>query len=345
MPRGSRKKVKEHLNKARESALLAIEVYNRPTARFRTYGYIVLMEIAWTALLHAYFIKLGRKPYYRKKGKRTYEKIDGEPKRWELSECIKQYFPDQQSPIVQNLMFFIKLRNKIEHRDLPELDPVVYAESQSLLFNFEEIMEKEFETKWGLSDTLVIPLQLSRLRNNAQNDALRKAMKPLPEDINRFINAFRSALSDDISTDPAYSYKVFLVPNVKNNPSKEALAVEFVPYDPGEHEQHMRLIALIKERQVPVSNRDLIRPLDVALKVKSNLGDKKFNTNLHVRCWQFYKVRPNNGSSNPEQCNSKYCVYDERHHDYSYTKDWIEFLVRELSVDDKYYEVTGVKRP
>ena len=42
--------VKALVEKARETALLAVETYNRPTASFRSGAYVVLMIIAWTSL-------------------------------------------------------------------------------------------------------------------------------------------------------------------------------------------------------------------------------------------------------------------------------------------------------
>lgn len=39
-------KVRNMLEKAKESAMLAIEVYNKPATKFRSGGYIVLMCIA-----------------------------------------------------------------------------------------------------------------------------------------------------------------------------------------------------------------------------------------------------------------------------------------------------------
>ena len=50
-------KVKQMLNKAIDSALLAVEVYNKPATKFKSGGFIVLMSIAWTSLFHAIFIK------------------------------------------------------------------------------------------------------------------------------------------------------------------------------------------------------------------------------------------------------------------------------------------------
>ena len=58
-------KAKTILENSRNSALTAVEVYNRPNTNFRTENYIVLMVIAWTKLFHAYFHStIGDKYYY-----------------------------------------------------------------------------------------------------------------------------------------------------------------------------------------------------------------------------------------------------------------------------------------
>lgn len=41
------------LEKSQDSALSAVEIYNKHRTTFRSSGYIVLMSIAWTSLLHA----------------------------------------------------------------------------------------------------------------------------------------------------------------------------------------------------------------------------------------------------------------------------------------------------
>src|ERR1700735_3569939 len=107
------------LQKSRDAALLAVETYNRPGTVFRSGGYIVLMVIAWTSLLHAGFFKRKVKPYYRKKGSKRFEKVDGDYKAWELAECVAQFFKEKNPPERKNLELFIGLRNKIEHRSLP----------------------------------------------------------------------------------------------------------------------------------------------------------------------------------------------------------------------------------
>ena len=58
--------VKQLLQKAKDSALLAVEFYNKPAVSFKSEGFITMMCFAWTSLFHAYFFKNGIKPYYRK---------------------------------------------------------------------------------------------------------------------------------------------------------------------------------------------------------------------------------------------------------------------------------------
>lgn len=62
--------------------MLAVETYNKPATKFKSGGFIVLMCIAWTSLLHAIFIKEKIKLCY-KVGKR-YKRVDGEIQYWEL---------------------------------------------------------------------------------------------------------------------------------------------------------------------------------------------------------------------------------------------------------------------
>ena len=57
--------VRNCLEKALDSALLAVETYNKPAVKFKSGGYIVLMSIAWTSLLHAIFLKQKIKPFIR----------------------------------------------------------------------------------------------------------------------------------------------------------------------------------------------------------------------------------------------------------------------------------------
>jgi hypothetical protein len=89
--RGLPTHAKRALEKARDSALLAVEVYNKPAVKFKSGGFVTLMVIAWTSVFHAYFLKKKIKPYHRKENGR-FIRIEGDFKHWELDECLRQYY-------------------------------------------------------------------------------------------------------------------------------------------------------------------------------------------------------------------------------------------------------------
>jgi Protein of unknown function (DUF3644) len=252
MPR-LKQEVLVHLQKARESALLAVETYNRPKTSFRSGGFIVLMCIAWTALFHAVFFARGIKPFYRKKThRRHFEVLDGDRKAWELSQCAAEFWRDQNPPERVNLEFFIKLRNKIEHRSMPALDLEIFGECQALLFNFEDLLVQEFGERFALHESLSLALQFSCFRNEHQEAAIRKLHGRMAKDIVAYVEHFRSSLSAEQLQDMRFSYKVFLFPKPANRERGADLAVEFVKYDPGNPEEMARInraIALIKNTQ------------------------------------------------------------------------------------------------
>ena len=169
--------VRECLQKARESAILAVGTYNQPGTVFRSGGYIMLMVAAWTALFHAIFLRDSIKPFYvkvRKGNYVRYEEIDGEWKAWELSECIRQYYKGNTTAERKNLEFIVGLRNRIEHRSMPELDDSIFGECQALLFNFEALIEREFGIPYAINDSLAVTLQFSRVTPEGKARSLRE---------------------------------------------------------------------------------------------------------------------------------------------------------------------------
>ncbi len=250
--------VRVHVDKARESALLAVETYNRPSTSFRTGGFVVLMCIAWTALLHAVFFKRKMKPFYRQAHHRgRFQIVDGDRKAWELSTCLQEFWGGVDSPIRKNISFFIGLRNKIEHRSMPALDTTIFGECQALLFNFEDLIVSEFGDKHALNESLSISLQFSRSRNEERQNAIRRMQRSLAKNISAYVSEFRSSLGTDVLNDSRFSYKVFLIPKPANREAGADIAVEFVKFDPSnpdEMEKYERIVSLIKPSAAALAN-------------------------------------------------------------------------------------------
>lgn len=332
--------VQNLLNKARQSALEAVGSYNNPLSPFRSGSYVVMMHVAWTSLLLAALCNRGVKPYCVDPETCKFEKrADGDYQFLSLSDCIEQLKAQIREPVRGNLRFFIGLRNKIEHALMPELDLELFGECQAMLLNFEEMMVKEFGEEHALNESLAFSLQFSRLRSEEQDQAARLLHSTVKPSVRSYIDKFRSSLSDDILGDMAYSFKVFLIPNVGNHRSKDALAIEWVHYDPSDPEQmenYVKSVALIKDRHIPVSNLNTMKAGEVAAKVKAAIGRPFTASTHHAKCWRHFGVRPPNGDPNPERCDTKYCIYDKAHRDYVYTDKWVEKLITELSDRNKY---------
>jgi len=90
-----------------------------------------------------------------------------------------------------------------------------------------------------------------------------------------FVDGFRNGLPEEVSNDPRYSFRVYLVPKVTAKPTSGDVAVEFVPYDPKATEdmEHLKkVVTLLKERQVPVANVGYLKPAQVVAQVKGRLA-------------------------------------------------------------------------
>ncbi len=332
--------VESLVQKARDSAILAVDVYNRPMTSFRSQGFTVMMIIAWTSLLHAIFENEGTDYYYRENG--NYKTIDGDKKAWELSTCLDNYKQISQ-PIIANVRMFIILRNKIEHRFSPIFDFDICGECQALLLNFEELITNKFGNYYSLSSTLSIPLQCISAKNQWQYETAKQLHCNHYKVLKKFIESYRETLPDDIYGDMKYSFRVYLIPKIGNHKSSSDLAMEFIKYDPSQPEQFASLekgITLIKEKRVQVANQGRFKPSQVCQQVTQRLG-KPFKVGLHTKAWKFYKVRASGHQA--DGCVHLYCQYDEPHKDYVYTQEWVDFLVKKLADEDEYEQILSVK--
>ena len=335
-------RVERFVLKAQQSATLALDVYNRPATQFRTEGFIVLMVVAWTAAFHAEFETRCLDYIYRDENDEPIL-IDGEPKAWSIGDCLTEYFGGGNPPVRRNLDFIIGLRNKVEHRYVPGIDAHVAGECQALLLNFDQFISESFGPYYSIADSLSVPLQTSTLRHTARTLAVRRLQAEHYDEVMEYVDVYRSTLPDAIYSDPAYSFRVYLIPKIGNHESSSDLAFEFVKYDPAnadDREALQRQVALIRERQVPVANHGMHKPSSVARQVAERI-DRAFSVYNHTQAWKVYGVRTS--GIEPDQCNAEYCQFDSVHEDYIYTDSWIEFLVRQLSAEAEYSRVTSFR--
>lgn len=326
-------KTKSTLESSIESALLAVEIYNKPRTPFRVEGFITQMIIAWTRLFHAHFNQTIGSKYYHKNSNGRYQTIEGEKKSWELKTCISKY-GTLEAGLKSNLNFFIKLRNKIEHRhiDRDEIGIMIFGECQSLLYNYENTLIDFFGEDYALNESLSFSIQFSRLRKKSQIQASKKLLSKEIKELKTFIDNYRTSLSDEVFNTQEYSIKLIQVPKIANT-NRNDLAVEFVNWNSiskADRENYEKVTAIIKDKVLKKEaiNPGKRKPGDVVTKINSDIAFE-FNHYDHKCLYCCFNIRPAsaNDIEDPFDTNTNYCHYDEVHDDYIYQDEWAELII------------------
>lgn len=329
------------IDKARESALLAVQVYNNPLVLFRTPGFVVHMIIAYTSLLHAVFERNGVE-YWYKNDDGTAKVIEGDKYAWDITESIRHYFAGRTTPESENLKFFIYIRNKIEHRFVPALDTTFSGKCQALLMNFEIMLINEFGKFFALSQNLALALQFS-FYSQEQQRALRRIQSDEYESIRKYTDAYDTALPDEVTQSMHYSFRAFLIPKIGNQAKSSDVAIEFVRYDPNnkeEMEKYEKQVAFIREKQVQVADQGKLKATDVVRLVKK-LTALDFKTSHHTNAWRMYKVRPRGYRA--DGCKTEYCQFSEAFKQYVYTEAWVQFLCERISNPEEFEKIRSYR--
>ncbi|OIQ49687.1 hypothetical protein BerOc1_01612 [Pseudodesulfovibrio hydrargyri] len=337
-------KAKSILESSVDSALLAIEIYNKPRTTFRSEGYISMMVIAWTKLFHAYFqATIGAKYYYKNPNGR-FKKKDGEKLAWELSTCIRKYGKLSEA-VKMNIKFFIRLRNKIEHRHInkKEVDVSIFGECQAFLFNYENFLVALFGEGYALHESLVFALQFSHMRSCQQIMANKSALAKDVQDIKKFIDDYRNSLPDEVFIAPEFSIKLLAMPKVSNT-KRGDLAIDFVQLSqlsPEDQRTYDQVTALIKDKKIKVEGCNIgkLKPGGVCKTVNNRLGKRLITTVHHSWIVRIFNIRPRGSAEDPFETDTRFCHYDEAHKDYLYNDSWVDFLVSafqedKLTIDD-----------
>jgi hypothetical protein len=334
---------------SRDEACLAVRLYNDP-AELRSFeGFVVHMHLAWLYVLHAEFTrdKVDHR-YWKRDNPRRLEKVDGEPKRWELSRSARERWPDPRNPVRANLEFFIGLRNKVEHRFARQqqaLSTVVSGHAQALLLNYEQELTTQFGMPSSLATRLRFPVFIGSFTTEGE-EALRRLRKQLPASVRTFIAEYDANLDASVSNDPRYELRLRVFQELAPK-HPDALAIQYTRYDDLTNEEQKAVEELgrkgnviIRERVRNVTGADELKPTQVVRAVQARIP-YRFTTDDFHRAWKKLRVRPPSKSPHPERTDEKYCTYDKRHGDYGYKPAYVEKLVRECSTTDGFTNLTG----
>lgn len=271
----------ELLKKSREAALASVQIFNNPNISFKSEAYVVLMIIAWTYLLHAYFRdqKIEYR-YYDQKGKRRdfHKTKHGAYKYWELERCLN----DKNSPVdkdtANNLRFLIGLRHEIEHQMTSRIDDVLSARFQACGLNYNEYVKKLFGVENGIEKHLSFSLQFSTI--SMEQKELLEQHPSLPANIQGYISGFDAELSDEEFSNPHYAYRILFIPKTANRKGQADRVIEFVKSDSPLAEAVNKEYAVIKETE-----KKKYLPKQVVDLMKAE-GYPSFSVHHHTQLWK-----------------------------------------------------------
>ncbi len=272
----------ELVSKSREAALSTIRVFNDPMTTFKSETFIVLMNIAWTYLLHAHYRSKRVEYRYFRQGpkKRLFDRTKrGHFKYWELERCLNGDKSPVDKDTANNLRFLIGLRNEIEHQMTRSLDNYLSARYQACALNYNEYLKKLFGKRQGIEDHLTYSIQFLHLADEQVAGSLPAAA--IPPRLLAYVVDFDAGLTHEEFNSPKFAYRLLFHKKLVNRPGQADRVIEFI--DPTSDAAK----AIDKEYWV---KKEVERPKFMAknvVKAVQDAGFKKFRVSPeHVKMWQ-----------------------------------------------------------
>ena len=276
----------ELLMKSREAALASVQIFNSPLITFKSEIFIVLMNIAWTYLLHAYYRKnkIEYRYFRRLDKRRMFDKTkSGAHKHWELERCLNE----TQSPVdrdtANNLRFLIGIRHEIEHQLTTRLDNTLSAKFQACCLNYNEFIKKLFGDRYGIDKHLAFSLQLSSI-GHEQAEAL-PLPNTMPSHIKGFVEGFEGQLSEEEFNSPKFAYRVLFVAKTANRKGQADRVIEFVRADSQLALDVNKSYTVIKETERPKH-----LPTRIVEMMKGE-GYTRFSITSHMKLWKMMNAK------------------------------------------------------
>ncbi len=310
----------ERLIRSRESMILAVQVFNSPTLRFKTEVFSVLANIAWTYLLHE---------HYQRQGVAIIQS-DGR------SLLLSQMLERSDCPLTQgmkdNLTSLKKIRDSVEHLLFRRSDLKFLAVFQACCLNFDKKLCELFGEEKTLKNELSFSLQFAKLGF----DQLMELEKyDVPPEIEAVDKSIEEDLGEDRLGDLEYRFRVVYT---LENSTKSKSHIKFVhPEDDGADEVRNVLIKHeISDKIWPY------KPSNATQLIAEKSG-RQFSSHNHTQAWRKFDVRPRKGVAEPQNTNRDFCVYHAAHKDYTYSDKWIGFVCRYIVNDENFQQLKQFK--
>ena len=309
--------VEKLLQKSKEAFMMSIEIYNKPSIKYRVEGFSFFICNAWELMLKAYMInKFGNDSIYYK---------DNPDRTITLENCVKKVFTNNKDPLRKNLEKIIELRNTSTHFITEEYEMVYIPLFQAAVFNFIEKIQ-DFH---NIDMTEIIPqnfLMLTVSLNVLNTDEIRVKY---PEEIANKLIAVNNELNPIISeNNNRFAIRVdhYYYLTKDKNAASAVVRVD---------SQATSAVKIVKEVRDPNDTHkyscknccaEINKKLDkLGIVLKYNDINRKFNSNDFNLFCKYYNIK-----ENPKLC-YVHKIYSQPQ--YSYSLQTIDFIVDEIKKD------------
>jgi Protein of unknown function (DUF3644) len=308
----------ERLVRAREAMILAVELFNTPRIAFKTGVFSMLTNVAWTYLLHEFYVSKGV-PIINEQG---YSLL--------LSQMLIRDDCPLSKACKQNLTALKEIRDVVEHLTIGPFDLKWLPLFQSTCLNFEKALTDLFGQRLTLGRELGFSLQFAKL--STEEIAMLQGFD-LPEHIASLDNSLAAKLGEGDADSLEYQFKVVYT---LTNATKAKAHFQFVQPDSVEGKEIQNVLIKYK----PADDIWPLKPNDVIKHVKKSSG-RNFTSNKHQRAWKMYKARPVTGAVNPGNTDQNFCIYHPPYKSYTYSQAWADFLVDQIADDDRWARLSN----
>lgn len=206
------------LQKSQEAFIMAIEIYNKPTLKYRVEGFAFFICNAWELMLKALILKRdGEKAlYYHDKENRTIS----------LRDCVGKIFTNENDPLRKNLECIIDLRNTGTHYITTEYEFIYAPLFQSCVKNYtDKLLQFHDMDITKMVSSHFIQLSVSTLTESPE-EIIAKYGDHIGGRFNEYSNKINTMIDTESST-------VFAVPIIhyyhitkdRNNPDSSPVHV------------------------------------------------------------------------------------------------------------------------
>lgn len=267
-----RKLIDSLLEKSEEAFLMAIEVYNKPTIKYRLEGFSFFICNAWELLLKAKLMANGETIYFDDKPNRTIS----------LSNCISKIFTNNKDPVRKNLEIINGLRNTTTHYIIKELDTVYLPFMQANVLNYSQKMFDYFNR----DITESISSSFMTLVINNENASNEEILSRYGEQIYNRYNKIKTEIEEIIEGNANEKLAINVNLNVKIVKDKDAAQLIFRIAN--EAEEAIAIVKELKDTNLThCYNQKRVREI-VTANLKRKGIDFKFNQyELSLICNKF----------------------------------------------------------